>query len=38
VLHCGTGGKIQSPATNTEIAEAAEAYLKARAAAATPPA
>ena len=37
VLHCGTGGKIQSPATNTEIAEAAAAYLKARAAAATPP-
>jgi hypothetical protein len=36
VLYCGTGGKIQSPATNTEIAEAAAAYLKARAAAATP--
>jgi uncharacterized protein YbjT (DUF2867 family) len=37
VLHCGTGGKIASPAANAGIAEAAEAYVKARAAAAAAP-
>ena len=37
VLHCGTGGKIASPATNAAIAAAADAYLEARAAAGTPP-
>jgi uncharacterized protein YbjT (DUF2867 family) len=36
VLHCGTGGKIPSPAANRAITEAAEAYVKARAAAGTP--
>jgi uncharacterized protein YbjT (DUF2867 family) len=34
VLHCGTGGKVPSPATNPDIAKAAAAYVKARAAAA----
>jgi len=34
VLHCGTGGTVPSPATNTDIAAAAAAYVKARAAAA----
>ena len=33
VLHCGTGGKVPSPATNKDIAVAAAAYVKARAAA-----
>jgi uncharacterized protein YbjT (DUF2867 family) len=33
VLHCGTGGKVPSPATNRDIAAAAAAYVKARAAA-----
>jgi uncharacterized protein YbjT (DUF2867 family) len=36
VLHCGTGGKVPSPATNKDIAAAAAAYLGARAAAAIP--
>jgi hypothetical protein len=30
VLHCGTGGKVRSPATNLEIAAAAAEYLRAR--------
>jgi uncharacterized protein YbjT (DUF2867 family) len=34
VLHCGTGGLVPSPAGNREIAAAAAAYVKARAAAA----
>ena len=34
VLYCGTGGKLPSPANNHDIAVAAEAYVKARAAAA----
>jgi uncharacterized protein YbjT (DUF2867 family) len=34
VLHCGTGGKVPSPAGNRDIAVAAAAYEKARAAAA----
>jgi uncharacterized protein YbjT (DUF2867 family) len=33
VLHCGTGGKVPNPATNLDIAVAAAAYVKARAAA-----
>jgi uncharacterized protein YbjT (DUF2867 family) len=33
VLHCGTGGVVHSPAGNREIAVAAAAYAKARAAA-----
>lgn len=33
VLHCGTGGKVPSPATNRDITAAAAAYVKARAAA-----
>ncbi len=33
VLHCGTGGKLPSPAANREIAVAAAAYVTARAAA-----
>jgi uncharacterized protein YbjT (DUF2867 family) len=38
VLHCGTGGKIASPATNAAIAAAASAYVGARASAlASPP-
>jgi uncharacterized protein YbjT (DUF2867 family) len=31
VLHCGTGGKVPSPAANRDIAAAAAAYVKARA-------
>jgi uncharacterized protein YbjT (DUF2867 family) len=34
VLYCGTGGKVPSPAGNRDIAVAAAAYMKARAAAA----
>ena len=34
VLHSGTGGRVPSPATNRDIAAAAAAYVKARAAAA----
>jgi uncharacterized protein YbjT (DUF2867 family) len=30
VLHCGTGGKVPSPADNRDIAEAAAAYVEAR--------
>ena len=36
VLYCGTGGAVRSPADNKAIAVAAQAYLKARAAAAVP--
>jgi hypothetical protein len=34
VLHCGTGGRVPSPASNRDIAAAAAAYVKARDAAA----
>jgi len=37
VLHCGTGGKIASPAANKAIAEAAEDYVRARASATAAP-
>jgi uncharacterized protein YbjT (DUF2867 family) len=36
VLHCGTGGHVSSPASNRDIAVAAERYLRARTAAAAP--
>lgn len=33
VLHCGTGGRVPSPATNRDIIAAAAAYERGRAAA-----
>jgi uncharacterized protein YbjT (DUF2867 family) len=37
VLYCGTGGDVPSPATNRDIAAAAAAYVRARAAVSTEP-